>query len=171
MSDSTPTNNTSTVKAAIDSVTGTAQEMFGKVVGSSGDEAKGLGRQDKAQAENEASHATAKIPGFTASGAGAVTKDSDDRTKGQWDQTVGSAKETVGGLIGNQVRSFARSPVNCHPLRNNRLLTRRLHRISRPKAASRTSKASDRRQRARLPTTRQVWAIASRAPLGLRLRV
>jgi uncharacterized protein YjbJ (UPF0337 family) len=109
---STPANNnTSTVKAAIDSVTGTAQEMLGMVTGSKGDETKGQMRQDKARAEDEASHATAKLPGFTASGEGAVTKDSEDRSKGQWNQTVGSAKEMVGGLVGHQVRVFS-SPVD-----------------------------------------------------------
>jgi uncharacterized protein YjbJ (UPF0337 family) len=110
MSDSTATNNTSTVKAAIDSVTGTAQQMLGQVMGSTGDESKGQMRQEKAHAENEASHATAKIPGFTASGEGAVTKDSDDRTKGQWNQTMGSAKETIGGLTGSEVCYFVPSP-------------------------------------------------------------
>jgi len=100
---STPVdNNTSTVKAAIDSVTGTAQEMLGKVIGSSGDEAKGQMRQGKAHAENEASHSTAKIPGFTASAEGTVTKDSKDRTTGQWNQTMGSTKEMVGGLLGSE---------------------------------------------------------------------
>jgi uncharacterized protein YjbJ (UPF0337 family) len=84
--------------------------MVGKVMGSSGDEAKGQMRQNQAHAENEASHATAKIPGFTASGEGVVTKDSDERTKGQWNQTMGSAKETVGGLVGSEVCSLVPFP-------------------------------------------------------------
>ena len=49
-----------------------------------------------------ASHATAKLPGFTATASG-VTRDNPDRAGGSWDQTVGAAKETVGGLVGSEV--------------------------------------------------------------------
>lgn len=65
-------------------------------------QAEGAAKQNKGDAEYDASHATAKVPGFTASSAGAITKDDPDRTTGSWNQTVGSAKETVGGLIGSE---------------------------------------------------------------------
>jgi len=57
--------------------------------------------KDKAAAEKDLSHATAKAGPFTLSSSGAPAQDNADRTQGQWDQTVGSAKETVGGLLGN----------------------------------------------------------------------
>ncbi len=75
----------------------------GSVLGSTGDKAQGEARKDKAQAEYEASHATVKLPGISASSSGAVTKDDPDRSAGSWNQTVGSAKETVGGLVGSEV--------------------------------------------------------------------
>jgi len=63
----------------------------------------GEAKKNKAELENEASHATAKLPGISASSSGAVTKDDPNRTEGQWNQTVGSAKEAVGGLVGSEV--------------------------------------------------------------------
>lgn len=99
-------DNTSTVKAAYDAVTGAAQNAFGAITGSTGDEAQGKAKQDQARAEHEASHATLKGPGFTASSSGAVTKDDPDRGAGSWNQTVGSAKEAVGGVIGSEVSTL-----------------------------------------------------------------
>jgi uncharacterized protein YjbJ (UPF0337 family) len=64
---------------------------------------KGEAKQHKADAEHDASHATVKIPGFTASSSGAVAKDDSDRTAGSYNQTVGSAKEFVGGVVGSEV--------------------------------------------------------------------
>jgi hypothetical protein len=64
---------------------------------------KGEAKQNKADAEYDASHATAKIPGFTASSSGSVTKDDPDRVAGSYNQTMGSAKETLGGLVGSEV--------------------------------------------------------------------
>ncbi|KAK3944949.1 hypothetical protein QBC46DRAFT_372355, partial [Diplogelasinospora grovesii] len=95
-------DNTSTLKSYVDSATGGVQNAVGSLLGSSSDQAEGQAKQQKADAEYDASHATAKLPGFTASSAGAVTKDDPDRTTGSWNQTVGSAKEFVGGLVGNQ---------------------------------------------------------------------
>ncbi|TGJ87030.1 hypothetical protein E0Z10_g1742 [Xylaria hypoxylon] len=95
-------DNTSTLKSTIDAVTGAAQNAFGSITGSTGDQTQGEAKQHKADLEHDASHATAKIPGFTASSSGAVTKDDPDRTAGAYAQTVGSAKETFGGLVGSE---------------------------------------------------------------------
>ncbi|KAI1110326.1 hypothetical protein F5Y14DRAFT_455161 [Nemania sp. NC0429] len=91
-------NNTSTLQSTIDAVTGAAQNVIGSITGSTADQTKGQAKQHKADAEYDASQATAKIPGFSASSSGAVTKDDPDRTAGAYNQTVGSAKETFGGL-------------------------------------------------------------------------
>ncbi|RYC59283.1 hypothetical protein CHU98_g6941 [Xylaria longipes] len=95
-------DNTSTLKSTIDAVTGAAQNALGSLTGSTADQTKGEAKQNKAEAEHDASHATAKIPGFTASSSGAVTKDDPDRSAGQYNQTVGSAKEALGGLVGSE---------------------------------------------------------------------
>lgn len=94
----------STLKANVDSATGAVQSAIGKITGSSADQAQGQVRKDEAEAEHEASHATAKIPGATISGSGAAVRDNSDRSQGSWNQTIGSAKEAVGGLVGSQVR-------------------------------------------------------------------
>jgi uncharacterized protein YjbJ (UPF0337 family) len=94
--------NTSTVKSYVDSATGAVQNLIGGVIGTNGNQAHGQAKQDKARAEYDASHTTAKLPGYTASAAG-VTKDDPDRAAGSWHQTVGAAKEAVGGLIGSDV--------------------------------------------------------------------
>jgi uncharacterized protein YjbJ (UPF0337 family) len=67
-------------------------------------QAEGQQKQNKAEVEHDASHATAKFPGFTATASG-VAKDDPNRTTGSWNQTVGSAKETVGGVLGSEVSS------------------------------------------------------------------
>ncbi|KAI1129085.1 hypothetical protein F5Y10DRAFT_162285 [Nemania abortiva] len=95
-------DNTSTLKSTIDAVTGAAQNAIGSITGSTADQTKGEAKQHKADAEYDASHATAKIPGFTASSSGAVTKDDPDRAAGQYNQTMGSAKEALGGLVGSE---------------------------------------------------------------------
>jgi len=94
-------NNTSTLKSYVDSATGTVQNVVGNLIGSTGDQAEGQAKQRKADAEYDASHATAKLPGMTASTSG-VAKDHPDRTAGSWNQTAGSAKEFVGGVIGSE---------------------------------------------------------------------
>ena len=98
MSDSQP----STLQSYIDSATGKAQSALGGVTGNSGDQAKGDLRKEKAEAEHDASHATARIPGATISGSGAAVTDNEKRTQGSWDQTLGSAKEALGGLVGSE---------------------------------------------------------------------
>ncbi|KAK4164846.1 putative cruciform dna recognition protein [Cladorrhinum sp. PSN259] len=95
-------NNTSTLKSYVDSAAGAAQNLVGNILGTTGDQAEGKAKQEKAQAEYDASHATVKLPGATASSAGAITKDHPDRTTGSWNQTAGSAKEFVGGVIGSE---------------------------------------------------------------------
>ncbi|KAK2065212.1 hypothetical protein LY76DRAFT_586506 [Colletotrichum caudatum] len=94
-------DNTSTLKSYVDSATGAAQNMLGSLTGNTTDQTKGEAKQNKAQVEHDASHATAKLPGFTATAQG-VSKDDPDRANGSWNQTVGSAKETVGGLVGSE---------------------------------------------------------------------
>jgi uncharacterized protein YjbJ (UPF0337 family) len=100
MSDS---NQPSTLGSYVEAATGKAQNVLGNLTGNSGDQAKGELRENKAQAEYDASHATAKIPGATISGSGAAVADNTDRSQGNWNQTLGSAKEALGGLIGNEV--------------------------------------------------------------------
>lgn len=95
-------DNTSTLKAVTDSVTGTVQSVVGSITGSTADKAEGEAKQDKASAEHDASKATLKLPGATATTSGVAT-DHPDRASGAWDQTVGSAKEAIGGVIGSQV--------------------------------------------------------------------
>ncbi|ETS79720.1 hypothetical protein PFICI_09573 [Pestalotiopsis fici W106-1] len=94
-------DNTSTLKSYVDSATGAVQSALGSLTGNTSDQTAGQAKQDKADVEHDASHATLKGPGFTASAAG-VSKDDPDRAAGSWNQTVGSAKETVGGLIGSE---------------------------------------------------------------------
>lgn len=60
-------------------------------------------KQDKAQVENEASHAAVKVGPYSASASGTVTQDDPKRSEGAWNQTVGSGKEFVGGLVGSEV--------------------------------------------------------------------
>jgi uncharacterized protein YjbJ (UPF0337 family) len=99
-------DNTSTLKSYVDSATGAVQNALGSLTGNTSDQTAGQAKQDKADVEHDASHATLKGPGFTASASG-VTKDDPDRAAGSWNQTVGSAKETLGGVIGSEV---SRSP-------------------------------------------------------------
>ncbi|KAF4615862.1 hypothetical protein G7Y89_g15253 [Cudoniella acicularis] len=94
--------NISTLQSYIDSATGTVQSVVGSVMGSNADKNEGKAKKDKAQLENEASHATAKLGPYSASSSGAVTKDDPNRQEGAWNQTIGSAKEAVGGLIGSE---------------------------------------------------------------------
>jgi len=95
-------NQPSTLQSYIDSATGAVQGAVGSILGSGSDQNEGQAKQKKAEAEYDASHATAKLPGYSASSSGAVTKDDHDRTAGSWNQTVGSAKEFGGGLIGSE---------------------------------------------------------------------
>jgi uncharacterized protein YjbJ (UPF0337 family) len=94
-------SNTSTLQSYVDSATGMMQKAVGTVMGNQSDETTGDAKQKKANAEYDASHATAKLPGFTATTAG-VAKDNPDRAAGSWNQTAGSAKEAVGGFIGSE---------------------------------------------------------------------
>merc|ERR1712025_356981 len=95
-------NQPSTLQSYVESATGKVQSALGNVTGNTGDQAKGDLREEKAQSEYDASHATAKLPGATVSGSGAAVTDDKDRTDGSWNQTAGSAKETLGGLMGNE---------------------------------------------------------------------
>ncbi|KAF5020672.1 hypothetical protein F66182_7306 [Fusarium sp. NRRL 66182] len=92
----------STLKSYVDSATGAVQNALGNVTGNKGDQVEGDLKKQKAEAEHDASHATAKLPGATISGSGAAARDDPNRTEGSWNQTAGSAKETIGNLIGNE---------------------------------------------------------------------
>ncbi|EHK98178.1 hypothetical protein GLAREA_03423 [Glarea lozoyensis ATCC 20868] len=94
--------NTSTLQAGIDSIAGGVQSAVGAVFGNQSDVNAGEAKKDKATLEKEASHATVKLPGVSASSSGAVTKDDPNRQEGAWNQTMGSAKETVGNLVGSE---------------------------------------------------------------------
>lgn len=100
--------NTSTLQSYIDGATGAVQSAIGSLTGNTSQEGQGSAKKDKAQLENDASHATAKIGNFTASSSGAVTQDDPNRTEGSWNQIIGSAKEAVGGFVGSEV-SFSHS--------------------------------------------------------------
>lgn len=91
--------NTSTLQSTIDSITGTVQSAYGSLTGSNSDQTAGDTKQNKAQLESDASHATVKVPGFTATTSG-IAQDDPRRQEGSWNQTVGAAKETVGNLFG-----------------------------------------------------------------------
>ena len=120
--------NTSTLQSYIDSATGAVQSAMGSLTGSAGDQvcslphpslslcrissalyiltnkqSAGETRKDKAQLENDASHATAKLGNYSVSSSGAITKDDPNRSEGSWNQTIGSAKSAVGGLVGSEV--------------------------------------------------------------------
>ncbi|OBT79576.1 hypothetical protein VF21_01232 [Pseudogymnoascus sp. 05NY08] len=94
-------NNTSTIQSYIDSATGTVQSALGSLTGSTADTNAGAAKQDKANLEDAASHATLKGPGFTATPSG-VSKDDPNRQKGSWNQTLGAGKEAIGGLVGSE---------------------------------------------------------------------
>jgi uncharacterized protein YjbJ (UPF0337 family) len=93
----------STLKSVVDSASGAVQSAIGSLTGNTSDQAAGDLKKQKAEAEHDASHATAKLPGATLSGSGAAAKDDPNRTEGSWNQTAGSAKEAVGGIIGSEV--------------------------------------------------------------------
>jgi len=94
--------NTSTLQSYIDAATGAVQSAVGSISGNTADQTAGDAKKDRAQVENDASHATAKVGNLTASSSGAITKDDPNRTEGSWNQAVGSAKESLGGFVGSQ---------------------------------------------------------------------
>jgi len=95
-------NQSSTLKSYVDSATGAVQNAIGSITGNTTDQNNGQLKQNKANAEYDASHATVKGPGVAVSGSGAVAKDDPDRSTGKWNQTIGSTKEAAGGLIGSE---------------------------------------------------------------------
>jgi uncharacterized protein YjbJ (UPF0337 family) len=118
--------NTSTVQSYIDSTTGAVQSAIGSLTGNTSDQVcssaslfptsspetnitqnAGEAKKSKAELENDASHATAKIGSYSASSSGTITKDDPNRSNGSWNQTIGSAKEALGGLVGSEVCSFS----------------------------------------------------------------
>lgn len=81
-------NPTSTAQALYDKAAGVAQSAYHSIVGNPEGQAQAENRQDKAQAEYDASHATVKVAGYSASSSGTVTKDDPDRAAGSWNQTI-----------------------------------------------------------------------------------
>ncbi|EPE10211.1 mismatched base pair and cruciform dna recognition [Ophiostoma piceae UAMH 11346] len=102
MSAQNNSNQPSTAKSYIDSAVGTVQSALGSLTGSTTDQGAGEAKKANAETEYDASHATLKGPGFTASSSGAVASDDPNRAAGSWNQTLGSAKETLGGLVGSE---------------------------------------------------------------------
>jgi uncharacterized protein YjbJ (UPF0337 family) len=98
--------DTSTLQSYIDTTKGAIQSTFGNLTGNTTDQEAGAAKQEKAQVENDASHATAKLGGYTASADGVITKDDPNRSGGSWNQTIGSGKEAVGNLFGLEVGSL-----------------------------------------------------------------
>lgn len=98
-------DNASTLKSYVDSASDTAQYILGSLTSNSAHQKHGEAKREKAQAEYDASHATAKLPGFTAT-AHDVSQNDPERVGGSWNQTIGSTKEAVGGLLGSEVRSL-----------------------------------------------------------------
>jgi uncharacterized protein YjbJ (UPF0337 family) len=96
MSDST----NSTLGSYVSSATGAAQSALGNLTGNTADQSRGESKKTEAQAEYDASHATARAGGITVSGSGAAATDDPNRTEGSYNQTMGSAKSAVGGLFG-----------------------------------------------------------------------
>jgi len=94
-------DNTSTLQSYVDSATGAAQQLYGKISGSTTDEYKGDSTREKAAAENAASHSVNKLGPLAVGPTGAAV-DSPDRSQGSWNQTIGSGKETLGNLLGNE---------------------------------------------------------------------
>jgi len=90
----------STLGAYVDSAIGGAQELLGSLTGNTADQSKGQTKQAGAQAEHDASEASAKAGPFTLSSTGAIAKDDPNRSAGSWNQTVGAAKEAIGNLVG-----------------------------------------------------------------------
>ena len=151
-------NQPSTGNSMLESVTGKAQQAFGNLTGNTGDQAKGELREDKAQAEYDASHATAKVPGATISGSGAAVTDNSDRSQGSWNQTMGSTKEAVGGLMGNEV-SFSSLP---RFVQHGMPLT--IHSPSSKPAVNRTAKVRSRRLGGSSLTSVTVWVTVPKVP-------
>ncbi|KAI9662088.1 MAG: hypothetical protein M1829_006227 [Trizodia sp. TS-e1964] len=100
MTNSTATEQPSTLGSYITSAKGTAQSVLGSLTGSTADQNAGATKQNAAAAENEASHSIAKVGNVNVGPTGAATVDNPNRTQGSWDQTIGSAKEAIGGLVG-----------------------------------------------------------------------
>jgi len=95
-------NQPSTLKAAIDGVTGGIQSAVGMVTGNTGDKVAAQEKKQDARTEYEASQTTAKAGPVAASTSGGVAIDDNNRTTGSWNQTAGSAKEAIGGMLGNE---------------------------------------------------------------------
>jgi uncharacterized protein YjbJ (UPF0337 family) len=73
-----------------------------KFPGNTADQQQAEDRKAHAEAEHDASHATAKAGPFNLSSSGAATVDNRSRREGKADQLVGSGKEFVGNAIGSE---------------------------------------------------------------------
>jgi uncharacterized protein YjbJ (UPF0337 family) len=67
--------NTSTLQSYIDSASGAAQTLLGNITGSNTDQHEGQAKQDKAQLENDASHAGGTFAGYSVSSSGVTKND------------------------------------------------------------------------------------------------
>ena len=151
----------STLQSYVDAATGAVQSAVGSVLGNNGEQAKGDANKEKAQAEYDASHATVKLPGVTASSSGAVTADDPDRSAGSWNQTLGSAKEFAGGLVGSEVSEHFRLLYTFHPQFDSSISLTYASQQS-LKQAGRDQNASGREQEARGQVNDYTSGIADR---------
>ncbi|KAF3933119.1 hypothetical protein ABW19_dt0201559 [Dactylella cylindrospora] len=86
----------------LQSITGAVQSGLGQLMGDNKGVQEGEAKKAAAAAEDERSHAAAKLGPFTATGEGGAHVDSKDRQQGAFDQTIGSGKQFVGGLVGSE---------------------------------------------------------------------
>jgi len=107
----------STLQSYVDSATGAVQNAFGALTGSSSDKAAGQNKKAEGQAKDDASHATLKLPGMTATASG-VTADDSRRSEGSWNQTLGS------GMCTSLNCTCARNSDTHHRKRNGRIHVR-----------------------------------------------
>jgi len=95
-------NQSSTLSAMFQGVTGTLQSSLGQLAGNNTDIQEGDSKKTAAMENDKKSHTAAKLGPVTATAEGGTHVDSKDRQQGAWDQTIGSGKEFVGGLVGNE---------------------------------------------------------------------
>lgn len=68
-------NNTSTLQATYDKISGAAQSTLGSLIGSTEDQQKGEARKDVADAKNDLSHTGGTVGGYSVSASGVAAND------------------------------------------------------------------------------------------------
>ncbi|MCJ1393782.1 hypothetical protein MMC18_006658 [Xylographa bjoerkii] len=95
-------DNSSSLKAYVDSASGAVQSAIGSLTGSTADKAQGEQTRANAATSQESSHTVGKFGPIAVSPSGGVSQDDPARAEGSWNQTVGSGKEMLGNLVGSQ---------------------------------------------------------------------